>query len=112
MLSFTRALAHELGADGVRVNAVAPGFTETEAALRHGGDASARSIARRALPRAQTADDYDLRVMSQALAVPSGAVLCRFVPLSRRFAKSVCAAVSCRAIPLCRVGLQIGLQLR
>ena len=55
--SFTRSLAHELGADGIRVNAVAPGFTETEAALAHGGDASARSIARRALPRAQTAED-------------------------------------------------------
>ena len=50
--------------------------------------------------------------MSQPLAVPTGAVPCRFVLLSRRFARSVYAAVSCRVIPMCWVGLQIGCSSR
>ena len=35
MLGFTRSLAREVGGLGVTVNAVAPGFMETEMTARH-----------------------------------------------------------------------------
>jgi 3-oxoacyl-[acyl-carrier protein] reductase len=37
IIGLTRSLARELGKDGVRVNAIAPGLTETEASLRNTG---------------------------------------------------------------------------
>ena len=57
VMAMTRALASELGGDNIRVNTVAVGFTETEAALSHGGDASTRSVERRAIHRRQVPDD-------------------------------------------------------
>lgn len=57
LVALTRSLASEMGSYGVRVNAVAPGFTTTEAALEHGGDALARSVERRALKRVQGPED-------------------------------------------------------
>ena len=53
----TRALAREVGPFGITVNGIAPGFTLTAAALAHGGDAAARSIASRALPQDLTPED-------------------------------------------------------
>ncbi len=35
IVAFTRALARELGADGIRVNCVAPGFTMSDGVLEH-----------------------------------------------------------------------------
>lgn len=49
--ALTRVLARELGDHGIVVNAVAPGFTITDAALDEGGDARGRSVAARALHR-------------------------------------------------------------
>ena len=49
--ALTRVLARELGTHGIAVNAVAPGFTITDAALDEGGDARERSVAARALHR-------------------------------------------------------------
>jgi NAD(P)-dependent dehydrogenase (short-subunit alcohol dehydrogenase family) len=57
VVAFTRALSRELGTHGVLVNAIAPGFTETEAALVHGEEAARRTVAMRAVPRAETPSD-------------------------------------------------------
>lgn len=57
VFAMTRSLARELGSANVTVNAVAPGFTETAAALEHGSEAAARSIQGRAIQRAQRPED-------------------------------------------------------
>ena len=58
IVALTRALARELGKDGIHVNCVAPGFTMTEGVLAHpdvvealqGASVSARTIQRDQLP--------------------------------------------------------------
>ena len=57
VVALTRALASELGECNVTVNAIAPGLTETPAALAHAGDASRRAVAGRAIARRQTPED-------------------------------------------------------
>jgi NAD(P)-dependent dehydrogenase (short-subunit alcohol dehydrogenase family) len=57
VFAFTRAMARELGADNIRVNAIAPGFTVTDAAMEHGHDAAERRVQARALQRAERPED-------------------------------------------------------
>jgi 3-oxoacyl-[acyl-carrier protein] reductase len=55
--TMSRSLCRELGPDNICVNAIAPGFTVTPAALEHGDEAVQRSVAGRALARPQVPED-------------------------------------------------------
>lgn len=57
VIGLTRALAREAGDYGIRVNAIAPGFTLTEASLRLIEDAAQYGVNRGAIKRAQQTDD-------------------------------------------------------
>ncbi len=56
-IGMTRSMARELGDDNVTVNAIAPGFTLTEASLNMRGDAATYGIERGAIKRASQSAD-------------------------------------------------------
>jgi NAD(P)-dependent dehydrogenase (short-subunit alcohol dehydrogenase family) len=57
VIGMTRVMARETGADGVTVNAIAPGFTLTEASLGLMDDAATYGVDRGAIKRASQPDD-------------------------------------------------------
>lgn len=57
LIGLTRSLAREVGEDGICVNAIAPGFTLTEASRSVMPDAEAYGVARGAIKRAEQPDD-------------------------------------------------------
>ncbi len=57
LVGLTRALAREAGDYGIRVNAIAPGFTLTEASLKLITDAENYGVQRGAIKRSQRTDD-------------------------------------------------------
>jgi len=89
VIAMTRAMARELGPDGIRVNCIAPGLTMSEANLKHpdwSGAVLERNIASRALQRNAMPEDLlgallflaaaesDF-VTGQTLAVDGGSVM-------------------------------------
>ncbi|MFI6600480.1 SDR family NAD(P)-dependent oxidoreductase [Nonomuraea sp. NPDC050536] len=60
IIAFTRALAKELGPDGINVNCIAPGFTLSAGVLEHGGvpdQLSGAAVSARAIKRDQQPED-------------------------------------------------------
>ena len=68
VIAMTRVMAKEMGPDGVRVNALAPGFTLTEASYGHMADAKGYGADRAALKRNAEVDD----ITGGALFLASG----------------------------------------
>jgi NAD(P)-dependent dehydrogenase (short-subunit alcohol dehydrogenase family) len=57
LIGLTRSMAREVGDDGICVNAIAPGFTLTEASRTVMPDAASYGIARGAIKRAEQPED-------------------------------------------------------
>lgn len=57
VLGMTRAMANELGGVGIRVNAVAPGFTASEASMQAGDEYLDARVEGQAIPRPVRPDD-------------------------------------------------------
>lgn len=73
VIAMTRALARELGDDNIRINALAPGFTLTEASLDLMENATEYGVARGAIKRA--AGPHDMVGAALFLASPHAAFI-------------------------------------
>ncbi len=78
VIAMTRALARELGPDGIAVNAIAPGLTLVEATKSVPAERHRHYVNGRAMPREQHADDVVgpvLFLLSDAAGFVTGQVL-------------------------------------
>jgi 3-oxoacyl-[acyl-carrier protein] reductase len=78
MIGFTKSLAREVGRMGITVNAVAPGFLDTELTKGLGEDGREQVVRRSALRRLAEVDDVAAAVaylMGEAGRNVTGAVL-------------------------------------
>ncbi len=78
--AFTLALAKEVGAEGIRVNALRPGLIETEIHGAHGGLEHMRALARQAVPMgrsgtAREVADVAMWVVSDSASYVHGTVI-------------------------------------
>jgi NAD(P)-dependent dehydrogenase (short-subunit alcohol dehydrogenase family) len=78
--TFTLSLAKEVGAEGIRVNALRPGLIETEIHDVHGGMAQMQALARDVVPMGRSGSagevaDVALWVVSAAASYVHGAVI-------------------------------------
>ncbi len=78
LVGLTKALAHELASRNIRVNAVSPGFIETDMTSKVSGDMRTRLLAAIPLGRLGTADEVAASVLflaSDAASYTTGEVL-------------------------------------
>src|SRR6185369_5583663 len=88
-IAFTKSLAEELGEWGVNVNAVAPGWVDTELTADASGDAEQREASAQAIPVRKIAtpediaapivflcSDWSRHITGEVLNVNGGSVLC------------------------------------
>ncbi|MDQ2697440.1 MAG: SDR family oxidoreductase [Actinomycetota bacterium] len=73
IIGMTRVMAREVGSRGITVNAIAPGFTLTEASLAHVEDAATYGVGSRAIQR--PLDPQDIVGAALFLASPDAAYI-------------------------------------
>jgi 3-oxoacyl-[acyl-carrier protein] reductase len=75
MITLTKQLAHELAADGIRVNAVCPVATDTEMLPRFAGDDLSVADMAETIPIGRLAEPEDVAEAAVFLASPAAEMI-------------------------------------